>query len=185
MTPTNTVLLEGAIDPAVKKYWLWSGPLVFGLTIVLIPLIPFYLIIGSLLIDRWLANLSCTLTERHLVIKKGVLNKVESTIPLARITDLQLFQGPFMRLFGVHGFRVETAGQSVGPGAALVNMVGIVDTHGFREAVLTQRDRIEAGEGAAPVAPEADGDLERLAREIRDTLLRIEARLPPARSDEP
>lgn len=183
MTPSNDVLLEGTIDPAVKRYWLWSAPIVFGLTIVLIPLIPVYLIVGSFLIDRWIAHLACTLTERHLIIKKGVLNKVESTIPLARITDLQLFQGPIMRLFGIHGFRVETAGQSAGPGAALVNMVGIVDTHGFREAVLTQRDRIEAGEHAAPRPPAEGDDLAALAVEIRDALLRIEARLPPPADD--
>lgn len=183
MTPSNEVLLEGTIDPAVKRYWLWSAPIVFGMTIVLIPLIPIYLIVGSLVIDRWLAHLSCTLSERHLVIRKGVLNKLESTIPLARITDLQLFQGPIMRLFGIHGFRVETAGQSAGPGAALVNMVGIVDTHGFREAVLTQRDRIEAGEHTAARPAPTDDDLAGLAVEIRDALLRIEARLPPGSGD--
>ncbi|MEE4300269.1 MAG: PH domain-containing protein [Pseudomonadales bacterium] len=173
----NEVLCEGEIDRAVKRYWLTNGTIVCVLTGVLIPLIPIYLIVGSLLIDRWLANLRCTLTTRHLEIRKGVLNRVESTIPLARITDLQLYQGPLMRLFGLQGFRVETAGQSSGATGYLVNIVGLKAAADFREAVLDQRDRLEA---QAPANAPEDGsqqDMMSLGREIRDALLRIEAGL--------
>lgn len=179
-----TVLRKGEFDKKVKTYWLWATPIVFACTIVLIPIIPIYLIIASFFVDRYLANLHCTLTERTLVIKKGILNKVESTIPLEKITDLQMYQGPIMRYLGIKGFRVETAGQSSGPGGHLVNMVGIIDTDGFREAVLAQRDAIDdrkaAGHPAA--APQAaPDDLTEIARDIRDTLARIEHKLtgPP------
>jgi putative membrane protein len=109
------ILREGEIDRAVKKYWLFATPIVLAFTIVGIPLIPIYLIIASFFVDRYLDNIECTLTERSLIIKKGILNKVESTVPLEKITDLQMFQGPIMRHFGIKGFRVETAGQSSGP----------------------------------------------------------------------
>ena len=175
------VLLEGEFDKRVKTYWLWATPIVFACTIVLIPVIPVYLIVASFFVDKYLANLHCTLTERTLVIKKGIINKVESTIPLEKITDLQLYQGPIMRYLGIKGFRVETAGQSSGPGGHLVNMVGIVDTDGFREAVLGQRDAIDdrkAGGGVAAPQPQAADDLAEVVKEIRDTLARIEHRLP-------
>ncbi len=137
MTETrHPVLIRGEIDRNVKKYWLLATPIIFACTIVLIPLIPVYLVIASFFVDRYLDNIECTLTERNLIIKKGILNKVESTVPLGKITDLQMYQGPIMRHFGIKGFRVETAGQSSGPGGHLVNMIGIVDTDGFREAVL-------------------------------------------------
>ena len=118
----HAVLLEGKIDRRVKLYWLWATPIVFACTIVLIPLIPIYLLIAWFLVDKYIDNIECTLTERTLIIKKGILNKVESTVPLEKITDLQMFQGPVMRFFGLKGFRVETAGQSSGPGGHLVNM---------------------------------------------------------------
>tara|TARA_Y100001933_G_scaffold252298_1_gene291039 strand:+ start:128 stop:700 length:573 start_codon:yes stop_codon:yes gene_type:complete len=180
----HAVLLEGKIDRRVKLYWLWATPIVFACTIVLIPLIPIYLLIAWFLVDKYIDNIECTLTERTLIIKKGILNKVESTVPLEKITDLQMFQGPVMRFFGLKGFRVETAGQSSGPGGHLVNMIGIVDTDNFREAVLSQRDELSEGRASRRDASGATsggsrspetGELVGLAREIRDSLARIEA----------
>tara|TARA_E500000318_G_C3430957_1_gene161105 strand:- start:14 stop:580 length:567 start_codon:yes stop_codon:yes gene_type:complete len=181
------VLRKGEIDRAVKKYWLLATPIIFACTIVLIPLIPVYLIIAGFFVDRYLDNIECTLTERNLIIKKGILNKVESTVPLEKITDLQMFQGPIMRHFGIKGFRVETAGQSAGPGGHLINMVGIADTDAFRDAVLEQRDHLQdAKPGRSPGhtsdPADAPDELTEIAREIRDALTRIEAKLA---SDDP
>ena len=145
----HTVLLEADFDPKVKKYWVLSPVIPFVILIVTIPLAILIYFIATFFVDKYLKNLSCTLTDRTLDIKKGILNKTESTIPLEKITDLQLFQGPIMRYFGLHGFKVETAGQSSGVGS-LVNIVGIVDTPGFRKAVLAQRDKLHDGDTAAP-----------------------------------
>ena len=46
-----------------------------------------------------------------------------------------------MRMFDLKQLGVETAGQSGAAGAALVSLVGIVDTDEFRRQVLAQRDR--------------------------------------------
>lgn len=164
-----TILLEAEFDPRVKSYWIWQPMLVMILGIVTIPIAVLYAIIARAFIDRYLANLRCALTERTLDIKKGIWNKTESTIPLDKITDLQLFQGPVMRHFGLHGFKVETAGQSSPTGGSLVNIVGIVDTKAFRSAVLEQRNRMNAGVSAMPVAQPTE-----LLSEIRDSLQRIE-----------
>ncbi len=180
----STVLREAEFDPKVKTYWI-IGPMVpLCIFIVTIPLAIVYAIIARFFIDKYLNNMSCTLTERTLDIKKGILNKTESTIPLEKITDLQLFQGPIMRHFGIHGFKVETAGQSSPTGGALVNIIGIVDTKGFRAAVLEQRDLNASGGSSAASAssPTAQtqafgsGDHEILS-DIRDTLGRIEDHL--------
>ncbi|MBZ0173067.1 MAG: PH domain-containing protein [Phycisphaerales bacterium] len=178
MTEPN-VLREGRFTPKVKTYWLLSPTIALTCTIILIPLVPVYLIIAGLVLDRWLAAMRCTLTERTLVIKKGLINRVESTVPLEKITDLQLYQGPIMRLLDLKGFRVETAGQSTGAGSFLVNMVGIIDTDGFREAVLEQRDHLAHSGSPSPAAPRQAGeeDLVSLTRDIRDSLRRIETRL--------
>jgi len=173
-----TVLREGEFDPKVKTYWLLSPCVAFALSVVLIPIIPIYFVIARFFVDKWLAALSCTLTTRNLEIKKGIFNKVESTIPLEKITDLQMYQGPVMRCLGLRGFRVETAGQSSAPGGHLVNIVGITDTQAFREAVLEQRDRLSEHRQAdhAPSRPAEDThrELVAIAAEIRDALTRIE-----------
>ena len=166
----------------IKTYWLWQPTIIMACTVVLIPAIPVVLIITLLVIDKYLDRLSCELSTRTLEVRKGLLNRVESTVPLEKITDVQFYQGPIMRMLGVEGFRVETAGQSSGAaGGFLVNMIGIEDTRGFRQAILTQRDKLASGEDApraAPAAPATDTS-EQLAtlNTISQTLLRIEQKL--------
>ncbi len=180
----HKVLREAEFDPAIKTYWVLSTIIICVVCIVTIPLIPVIVLIVFWFMDRWIARLKCTLTDRTLEIKKGVLNRVQSTIPLEKITDLQMYQGPIMRMLGIEGFKVETAGQSVGPGGSLVNMVGIVNTEDFREAVLEQRDRLAAREHAHPSSPVgtqasavSDEGAARTLEEISATLKRIEGHL--------
>ena len=167
----------------LKAYWLWQPTIIMACTVVLIPVIPVVLVITMLLIDKYLDRLSCELTTRTLEVRKGLFNRIESTVPLEKITDVQFYQGPIMRLVGVEGFRVETAGQSSGAaGGFLVNMIGIEDTRGFRQAVLTQRDKLAAGEGlgvrASSPAPESqEPEQLKVLRSIDETLLRIERKL--------
>lgn len=177
----HPVLREAAFDrAAIKKYYIWQPVIIMTCVVVLIPVIPFVLLGVVLLMDKYLDRLSCTLTERTLEIRKGLLNRTESTVPLEKITDLQMFQGPIMRMLGLHGFKLETAGQSSGPGGSLVNIIGITDTPGFRRAVLAQRDAMsESGPRRSPAAapPTQAADDTGVLVEIRDALLRIEGRM--------
>lgn len=180
--PENSVLREATFDPKVKTYFMSHTILLCIVTVVGIPLLLIVIPFGFALIQKWLDRLGCTLTTRTLEIRKGVFNKVESTIPLEKITDLQLYQGPLMRMLGIEGFRVETAGQSSVPGGSLVNMVGIVDTRGFREAVLAQRDRHAADPSPAtsPIhhaSPPSNEHIE-LMRETVKLLRQIDEKIP-------
>lgn len=180
MSPAN-VIREGRFLKRLRMYYILGPAVPLTLSIVLIPIVPIYILIAYLVVDRWIAVMKCTLTDRALIIRKGLLNRVESTIPLDKITDLQVFQGPVMRAMGLHGFRVETAGQSSGPGGFLVNMIGIEDTPGFRQAVLERRDQLagldDAPLRAAPASSAASfdaGELTAIARDIRESLANIE-----------
>jgi len=183
--PDPTPLRTAAFSPKLKTYWLLSTIIVCTVTVIGIPLLVVIIPLCLLFMDRYIAGLGCTLTDRTLEIKKGIFNTTESTIPLEKITDLQLYQGPIMRMLDLEGFKVETAGQSAGPGASLINMIGIVNTREFREAVLAQRDRREdrlaaRSESRADTPPSRapdDRDDASLLRDIRDTLHRIEQRL--------
>lgn len=177
-----TILRNAEFNPKVKTYWILGPVIVLCIFIVTIPVAIIYALIARMFVDRHLANMSCALTEHTLDIKKGIWNKTESTIPLEKITDLQLFQGPIMRYFGLHGFKVETAGQSSPTGGSLVNIVGIIDTKEFRRSVLDQRDQLAAGGALASSTlstqphTQAAGSSQTidLLAEIRDSLNRIE-----------
>lgn len=180
----HKVLREASFDPKLPTYLLLSGTIVLVVLIVTIPLAVVYFIVGRFFINRYVERMSCTLTERTLEIRKGLINRVESTIPLEKITDLQMIQGPIMRAMGLHGFKVETAGQSSGPNGSLVSLIGIVDAPGFREAVLDQRDAQAEGRGRATASPAAAASPELagesvvgLLTEIRSSLHRVEKSL--------
>lgn len=180
----HRVLRKASFDSKLSTYYLLSGTIVLVVMIITIPLAVVYFLVGKMFIDKYIDRMSCTLTERTLEIRKGLINRVESTIPLEKITDLQMIQGPIMRAMGLHGFKVETAGQSSGPGGHLVSLIGIVDAPAFREAVLDQRDAQAEGRGRATTTPTAaaapelagDGVIE-LLTEIRSSLHRVEKTL--------
>ena len=72
----------------------------------------------------------CTLTERHLSFKKGVIFKAGKTIPL---------ENPLLKAFNLRILKIETAGQS-NPQGSDMKLIGIIDTVEFKNKVLRQRD---------------------------------------------
>jgi putative membrane protein len=175
---TDTVIREATFNEKVCTYWLLSTTVVLIITIVGIPFLLIWLPLGFYFTKRYLARIQCVLTEKDLKVKKGIFVRVEKTIPLEKITDLGMVQGPIMRHFGIHQLTVETAGQS-GTGGPLVSLTGVNDVEDFREAVLQQRDQMRGIKPARPaeaqpVAPTGD---QTVLKEIHETLLRIEEQL--------
>lgn len=172
------VLLDARFNPKVKSYWLLSGTVVLTATIVGIPLLPFWWTLGYFLTGRYLDHMSARLTTRSLKVGKGVFVRQEKTVPLDKITDVALLEGPIMRMLDLQAVKIETAGSSAG---AFLQIVGIEKTREFRDRVLAQRDRVSgtSEDGDAPRGlPGATSSDTALLTEIRDTLVRIEERLP-------
>ena len=158
-------------------YWLLSGALILAATVVGIPLLLLWFPIGMVFTKRYLDRMSCVLTDKTLKVSKGIFVRVEKTIPLEKITDMGMVQGPIMRHLDLHKLTVETAGQSAQ--GALVSLTGIKDAKSFREALLNQRDVISAASSRSDTLAVSQEpiDASSLLSEIRDSLLRIEASL--------
>jgi len=173
----SKTLRVASILPSAQRYQLCAVIIAFVASLVGVILLPIVIPIAIWAIARYFERLEVVLTQRDLQVRRGILTREEKTIPLEKITDLALVEGPLMRLFGVKGLAVETAGQSAG--GALVRVTGIEDVEDFRDAVLEQRDRIsESEEGdKPPAATSSDGDQSALLTAIRDSLLRIEKKL--------
>ncbi len=173
----ETHIRKAEFNSKVCTYWLLSGALVLTLTVFGIPLLLLWFPIGLAFTKRYLARMDCLLTDKALKVSKGIFFRVEKTIPLEKITDMGMTQGPVMRHFDIFKLTVETAGQS--SQGALVSLTGIKDVKAFREAVLNQRDVVSAA--SSPSAPAAarqePSDTSALLSEIRDSLLRIETTL--------
>ena len=171
---SEKILWDAEFNERVTTYWLLNGGLILAVTIVGLPLVPFWFIFGTVFTRRYLKTYRCTLTNRSLKVAKGLFVKIEKTVPLDRITDLGLVQGPIMRYFDIEALSVETAGQSsVG---SLVQLAGIKQGRAFRDAVLEQRDLVvgshedRAESPAIVTATSADGSAQ-LLTEIRDAFV--------------
>ncbi len=179
MNTEPQLLKRAEFNKRVCHYWLLTGTIVLTCTIIGIPFLLLWIPLGLFFTQRYLSRMECLLTEKALKVKKGMLVRIEKTIPLEKITDMGMVQGPIMRHYGLHTLTVETAGQS-GTGA-LVSLTGIQDAVAFRESVLAQRDKVSSKD-TAPQSSSAttQGKNEEelvILSEIRDTLNRIEQRL--------
>ena len=146
-----------------------------------IVLIPFWFAFSFWYGAEYLRRVSARLTTQAVEIRTGVFFRKEITIPLNRITDVRVHDGPLMRHYHLRGLRVETAGSAGQNASSEGNLIGIIDAADFRDAILTQRQRAVDGEEApaAPATPAAgdSADGNATLREIRDILVRIEGRM--------
>lgn len=198
--PEEQVLIKAEFNPKVRTYWLLSGIIICVVTIVGIAFLPVWVVLGHLITGMYLDRMRCALTTRALKVEKGLLVRVEKTVPLDKVTDVGMVQGPIMRAMGLHTLSIETAGQSSAAGAALIKLTGIRDARAFRDAILKQRDAIadlasaggrslgdpatDAGRAVnaalAPTTPEDESSRQAITQmrdamlEIRDSLSRIE-----------
>ena len=180
----NTVSVE--IDDNVKRYLFLTVMLVSAITVVGIPFIPFIAIIYWVwYAPRYREFHTLELTETGVQSKRGVVFRSETNVPLERITDVSVHQGPLMRWVGVHEVRIESAGQTQQQGA--VSIVGVVEPYRFRDAVLYNVELAKAPTPAddtvigtdAHVAVgdgESSGEQLQLLKEIRDLLSVIAAK---------
>ena len=179
---TGETLLTAEFDPAISKYGTLTVVLIMAVTIVGIPFIPFGLLFCAWYWPKYMARVSARLTTQAVEISKGVFFRTEATIPLDRITDVRLHDGPLMRYCNIRGLRLETAGQSGPQSGSEGNLVGVVGTDEMRDAILRQRQRVLDAEAPAPTqaaspAPAAAAGDASVLVEIRDILARIETRI--------
>lgn len=173
MAAKAQILLEAGFNPEIKKYILIYGILILFITIIGIPLLPFWAIIAPFFIRKYYDRLECELTTRSLRFRKGIIFHIERNIPLDKIQDLTFKEGPLLRSFGLSILKIETAG-GAGQGMSNLMLIGIIDAHNFRSRVLEQRDLVTENAGAGSVGEESTLNI---LKEIRDTLQRIEDRV--------
>ena len=138
--PADEIIRAARFDAAAIIRYHYYCLIPLCLLIVTIPLAIILAIGYRIILTRIVASWSATLTPKSLLVKKGVFNKIEKTIPLEKITDLSSTEGPIMRFAGIKRLGIETAGQSGTAGGSLVSLLGIVDSDDFRARVLAQRD---------------------------------------------
>lgn len=168
------ILVSAEFDPRLPTYFMLQALLVLLISLFGAPLIPIWFIFGKAIHRRQYEAMGCDLTPRSLNVRTGFLFKVQKNIPLDKITDLAVNEGPVLRHLGLCSLRIETAGGGQGSTMGQAALPGVMDALEFRDQVLEQRDLVAGGTLApAQTTPSEDG----IMVDIHDTLLRIEKSL--------
>jgi len=173
---SDSVLVKADFNPKIRTYLLLVIALFMSISVVGIPIaLIWFLGLGQYYCRRYYENLVCTLTETTLEFKKGVLFKVEKTIPLENIQDLTFIENPILKFFDLRILKIETAGHSNAQGSDM-KLIGIIEPREFRSKVLKQRERIKTKGVSVPATSTLHNEqflnelaeIKSILKEIRD-----------------
>ncbi|MBT3375338.1 MAG: PH domain-containing protein [Lentisphaerae bacterium] len=166
--------IHAEFEDSSRSYVFVTGILICLVTFIGILFIPIWILgLGQWYSAESLRRKVCILTDKALRIKKGIFFQTDKNIPLEKITDITIAQGPLLRYFGLFLLKIETAGQSA-PGQANEGLLlGIKNAREFRNQVLAYRDKTSLTQPEESPAPAPGNQLDVL-QEILGTLKRIE-----------
>ena len=179
---TGETLYEAEFDPKFMPYATWLVSLYLTISVAGVILIPFWLIISRWYCPEYMRRISARVTTSAVEIRQGVFFRKETTIPLNRITDVRLHDGPLMRYHGLRGLEIETAGQAGPQAGSTGNLIGVIDALEMRNLILVQRQKAMGAVTTTETSATVAGS-DNILVEIRDILARIEGRLGSGTSD--
>ena len=174
-----TVEKEFGADPNLKKlYQVYLGIVLFGgflwwmipIVIAVVLFFPLWIgavaavsLIGPLIIAAAIAlfwipkfhsSIKYVLEDDKITVTKGVWWKTKSFVPYNRITNINIYQGPISRYFGMGKLSIQTAGfsgtTSSGVKVAEAEIFGIKNFEEIKDTI------INFVRGLIPVAVEAE-----------------------------
>jgi len=174
MTLTKKVTQKAEFNQRIKTYILLLVAFYLTISVVGIPLLLIWLLgVGQHVSKRFFESLECKLTQKHLEFRKGVLFKLEKTIPLENIQDITFIENPLLKYLDLNILKIETAGQS-NPQGSDMKLIGIIDSLAFKEKILRQRALIKNDN--FPESTEkgvGNQQIIKILKEIRDILVDI------------
>ena len=150
-------------DKKIIVYWWMVSNFSLLITFVGIILMPIWIPLGWFVHKKQYDHMSGALTDRSINMRMGWIFKKQQNIPLDKLTDVSIHEGPILNAFGVVRMQFEPAG------AAPFILTGVKNANQFRDLVLQQRDSLVS----APQQSAPSNDTNDVLVEIRDILKQI------------
>ena len=154
-------------DKKIIIYWYLVASLTLLSTVVGIVVMVFWIPFGWLVHMKQYEHMSAALTDRSVNMRMGWMFKKQQNIPLDKLTDVSIHEGPILNALGVVRMQFETAG------AAPFILTGVKNSEQFRDLVLRQRDSLVSN----PVQSQSMVSSNEVLIEIRDLLKSIDSRI--------
>ena len=159
-------IMDVEFDRKIIIYWWMSANFGLLVSVVGIVVMLFWVPFGWLVHKKQFEHISGALNDRSINMRMGWLFKKQQNIPLDKLTDVSIHEGPILNAFGVVRMQFETAG------AAPFILTGVKNANQFRDLVLQQRDALVSAPSPTPSSGSND-----VLVEIRDLLKSIDSRL--------
>ena len=154
-------------DRKIIIYWWMMANIGLLTSVIGIILMPIWIPFGWLVHQKQYEHMSGALTDRSINMRMGWLFKKQQNIPLDKLTDVSIHEGPILNAFGVVRMQFETAG------AAPFILTGVKNSDQFRDLVLQQRDSLVSTTQKSATSDDSGNVLV----EIRDILQEISAKI--------
>ena len=156
------------------SFEMWIG------VVALSSFVPLLIAVGFVLywIPKFHSSITYVLEDDKITVKKGVWWKTKSFVPYNRITNINIYQGPISRHFGLGKLAIQTAGfsgtSSSGGKIAEAVIFGIKNFEEIKNIIVkfVRGMKPEAVEAEAEVKPSKDVNQQILAelRRIRKAI---------------
>ncbi len=100
--------------------------------IVLILLVAFILVWVRL----YYKSIVYHLNDTEMTWKRGVWFRKTGIVPYNRITNVDISQGPIMRIFKISNLQIQTAGNSGGKAGSEISIIGVEDAEPLRAFIM-------------------------------------------------
>ncbi len=159
----------------VLSYEMW-----IGVVVALSCFVPLLIATGITLywIPKFYSSITYVLQDDKITVTRGVWWKTKSFVPYNRITNINIYQGPISRRFGLGKLSIQTAGfsgtSSSGVKVAEAVIFGVKNFEEIKDIIINYVKGIkpQAIEAEAELKPSKDMNQQILAelRKIRKTL---------------
>lgn len=112
----------------------------------------------------WYRNLAYEIEDDKIIIRKGILTKIQQNIPMDMVTDFRLQRTLYDRVLGIGSIQIQTAGQSVTATGYEGKLAGLDEWKDLHEDL---RLRIRRGERRSTDESEST-DLHLILEELRE-----------------
>ena len=154
-------------DKKIIIYWWLVANLTLLASMIGIVVMIFWVPFGWLIHKKQYEHMSAALTDRSVNMRMGWMFKKQQNIPLDKLTDVSIHEGPILNALGVVRMQFETAG------AAPFILTGVKNSEQFRDLVLRQRDSLVSN--PQQTGPSISSN--EVLIEIRDLLKSIDSRI--------
>jgi membrane protein YdbS with pleckstrin-like domain len=167
----NTLTLQPEQDQRTLWYVIWIIIFAIGMPVLLLLLLANAVVFGLLLvlwllvmvlivlwIPAYYRSISYAIEDDAVRGQAGVFWKRYVTVPFAKITNIDVTQGPLQRAFNIGTIHVQTAGAGASQGArAELRLVGIRQLEGIKETIRERIRTYDSGKAERQAAEPPGG----------------------------